>query len=392
MLRVMSRALTHRGPDDRGMLIDRELAIAARRLSIIDVALGHQPVYGEDGLVAAVLNGEIYNAAELRAQLAHNGHRFVSRCDTEVVVHAYEEWGEASVTELRGMFALAVWDGRTAPPQLLLARDRLGIKPLYYCAQEARFAFASEVRALLRAGMAAPRLSRTGLESYLAFGSVQEPVTLVAGVQSLPAGHLLHVRGSTRTLRRYWDLPEQHETRAAATIGDTPRRVAELLEDAVHRQLASDTEVGVFLSGGMDSTALIAIASELRTPIHSFTVRFAERAFDEGAAAQRAAARWGSAHREVTVAASDVQAELPRYLRAMDQPSMDGINTYFVARAAAESRVPVVLSGLGGDETFGGYALFEELAALARARAALAPPRALDAGRRCAPARRRRPR
>ncbi len=379
VVRRMMASLRHRGPDDEGLLITPPgapaVSLGMRRLSIIDLAGGHQPVFNESGDVAVVFNGEIYNFRELRQQLSGEGHAFRTGSDTETIVHAYEAWGEDCVHHLQGMFAFAVLDMRTSPgcrPKLLLARDRLGIKPLYYALVSGVLLFASEVRALLVSQWLSPRLSEEALEAYLLFGSVAEPMTLVEGAFSLPPGHRLEVplapdgpsAGETSLRpKAYWDLaeaalgspqPQPRDPQAAA------RQLRPLLEDTVRSHLIADVPLGVFLSSGLDSTALVALASQEQTGIHTFTVAFPELDFSEATLARQTAERFGTAHEELLLSGEEMLARMDEAVAALDQPTMDGINTYFVSWAARQVGLKVALSGLGGDEVFGGYDTFRE--------------------------------
>src|SRR5271165_2840295 len=272
----MAHAMLHRGPDDEGFLVNDSrvpgLALGMRRLSIIDLPGGHQPVWNETRDVAVIFNGELYNYRELRERLTLLGHRFATQSDTEILVHAWEEWGEECLTELRGMFAFALLDlrGRFATaPLLFLARDPLGIKPLYYAQAADGFAFASEVRALLAADRSLQKLSQDALTSYLLFGSVSEPVTMLEGVFSLPPGHrmLLHVPDRRRTprARPWWDCAQSPSARDPKKIPDlatAAHRLRPLLEDAVTSHLVADVPVGLFLSSGLDSSAIAALAGK----------------------------------------------------------------------------------------------------------------------------------
>ena len=324
----MTPAMFHRGPDDEGYLDlaisdcglrNADLSLGMRRLSIIDLEGGHQPIFNEAGNVSAVLNGEIYNFQSLRKQLEDRGHTFRTRADSEVVVHGYEEWGPQCVERFEGMFALAVWDGRRATGDgqggtLFLARDRLGIKPLYYMAisnqqsaNSQRFLFASEVRTLLASGVVPRVLSRAALESYLLFGSVSEPMTLVENVVSLPPGHWmtvgLNTSGINLKTQRYWSISETKRDPASSPIqtngGATDRitiahQVRELLQQSVRKHLIADVPVGVFLSSGIDSTALAALAAREIAGVHTFTVAFPEKEFSEAAIARRTATTLGT--------------------------------------------------------------------------------------------------
>lgn len=373
----MNTALRHRGPDEDGFLINDPrapgLALGMRRLSIIDLPGGHQPAWNEAKDVAVVFNGEIYNYRELRERLISLGHTFSTQSDTEVLVHAWEEWGEDCLPELRGMFAFALLDLRkryATSPLLFLARDPLGIKPLYYTQTADGFVFASEVRALLARGdaTAEKQISPDALTSYLLFGSVSEPVTLVEGVFSLSPGHrmLLYVPERRRTprARPWWDLmrsPAARDPRKPRIFDTAAMRVRPLLEDAVRAHLIADVPVGLFLSSGMDSGAIAAIAGKLKPNIWSFTLSFPGTAYDEAPLAREVAKACGTQHREIALDGDGMLARLDEAIAALDQPTMDGINTYFVSWAAREVGLKVALSGLGGDELFAGYRTFENV-------------------------------
>ncbi len=376
----MTAAMRHRGPDDEGFLIGNPrapgLALGVRRLSIIDLAGGRQPAWNETKDVAVVFNGELYNYRELRERLSLCGHRFGTQSDTEILVHAWEEWGEDSLTELRGMFAFALLDLReryATAPILFLARDPLGIKPLYYTQTPEGFAFASEVRALLASGAVSKRLSQDALTAYLLFGSIAEPVTLLEGVFSLPPGHrmLLHVPERRRTprARPWWDpavSPAARDTRKPRDLSSAAKKLRPLLEDAVRAHLIADVPVGLFLSSGLDSGAIAALAGQLRSGIQSFTLTFPGTAFDEAELARLAANRFKTKHTEVPLRGASVLSRLDEALAALDQPTMDGVNSYFVSWAARQVGLKVALSGLGGDELFAGYQTFADTPRLSK--------------------------
>jgi asparagine synthase (glutamine-hydrolysing) len=370
----MAAAMRHRGPDGEGFLLNEPrapgLALGMRRLSIIDLKTGSQPLWNEARDVAVIFNGELYNYQELRERLTLSGHRFSTQSDTEILVHAWEEWGEDCLEELRGMFALALLDLRkryATAPLLFLARDPLGIKPLYYAQTSDGFGFASEIRALLAGGMAPKALSRDALTSYFLFGSISEPVTLLDGVFSLPPGHrmLLYVPERRRMprARAWWDptrspaAKEAQATRdfAAATKGLRPR-----LEDAIRAHLIADVPVGLFLSSGLDSGAIAALAARQRAGISSFTLSFPGTTYDEAPLARSVAQHCRTKHREIPLQGDAMVSRLDEAVAALDQPSMDGVDTYFVSWAARETGLKVALSGLGGDELFGGYATFAD--------------------------------
>jgi asparagine synthase (glutamine-hydrolysing) len=388
----MTAAMRHRGPDEQGFLIGEPrasgLALGMSRLSIIDLPSGQQPIWNENHDVAVVFNGEIYNYKELRGRLTRCGHKFGTQSDTEVLVHAWEEWGEDCLTELRGMFAFALLDLRqrfAISPILFLARDPLGIKPLYYTQTAEGFAFASEVRALLAADHSLGTLSQDALTSYLLFGSVSEPVTMLEGVFSLPPGHrmLLYVPDRRRTprARPWWDptrSPAARDPKKIYDLSTAARRLRPLLEDAVTSHLVADVPVGLFLSSGLDSSAIAALAGKAHPGIRSFTLTFPNTAYDEADLARTVSARCGTQHQEVPLDGGAMLARLDEALGALDQPTMDGINTYFVSWAAREVGLKVALSGLGGDELFAGYKTFTDVPHMANlVRAAYFVPSAL---------------
>ena len=367
VLQQMMEQMSHRGPDDAGMFLDRHVSLGMRRLSIIDLDGGHQPLFNEDGSVVAVFNGEIYNFQTLRKTLQDLGHRFRTGTDTEVIVHAYEQWGDDCVRHLEGMFSLAVAEtsksGRRGNPRILLARDRLGIKPLYYTLVGGRIFFASEVRSLLASSRVKAQLSQSALHSYLLFGSVAEPMTMVEGVYSLPPGHRIAISSAGPHLELhtepYWEFAES----PLLSHMETERKEASgvlrsLLEKSVESHLSADVPVGVFLSGGIDSTALVAIAASKTASIRTVTAVFPQQEFSEAEIARRTAQRFGTTHQELQLSGDDMLAHLEDAVGALDQPSMDGTNTYFVSWAARQAGLKVVLSGLGGDELFGGYPTF----------------------------------
>ncbi|MFZ0416391.1 MAG: asparagine synthase (glutamine-hydrolyzing) [Candidatus Acidiferrales bacterium] len=379
-LERMMHAMTHRGPDGDGLFVAPRASIGMRRLSIIDLLGGNQPIWNEAGTLAVVFNGEIYNYRELRGSLESKGHVFRTQSDTEVIVHAYETWGEDCVRELRGMFAFAILEmpqGKTSRPQrIFLARDRLGIKPLYYAHAGGNFFFASEVRALLASDCIPRRLSSPALSAYLLFGSVCEPMTMVEGVQSLPPGHRGYVpcNSPADSFRPecYWNLSgilraQTNESQANVSQGESPAaRVRACFEDAVRCHLIADVPVGVFLSSGMDSTAVAAVASRQHPGIKTFTVVFPDQEFSEAQLARRTAEQLGTEHSELVLTGDEMKSRLDEAVAAFDQPSADGVNTFFVSWAARQAGLKVALSGLGSDEIFGGYSTFRATPQIAR--------------------------
>ena len=379
-VKAMCAAMHHRGPDEEGFLFGESrapgLALGMRRLSIVDLSGGHQPIWNETKDVAVVFNGELYGYRDVRDRLILCGHRFATQSDTEILVHAWEEWGEDALNELRGMFAFALLDLReryATAPILFLARDPLGIKPLYYTQTPDGFAFASEVRALLAAGVVKKTLSRDALTSYLLFGSVSEPVTLVEGVFSLPPGHriLLHVPERRRVprARQWWDpalSPAARDTRKPHDLASAAKKLRPMLEDAVKTHLIADVPVGLFLSSGLDSGAISALAAKAQAGIQSFTLTFPGTAFDEAAAARVVAQHCRTKHTEVPLDGGAVLERFDEAIGALDQPTMDAVNTYFVSWAARNVGLKVALSGLGGDELFAGYSTFSDTPRLSR--------------------------
>jgi asparagine synthase (glutamine-hydrolysing) len=356
ILKAMADRIAHRGPDAEGYWAEPGLGLAHRRLSIIDLDGGDQPIGNEDGSVQVVFNGEIYNYQELRRDLLARGHRLRTRSDTEVLVHLYEDHGERLVERLRGMFAFALWD--RARRRLLLARDRLGIKPLYVSRGADALAFASEPKALLAHPGVGREVDAEALEDYLAFGFVPGPRSIFRGIEKLPPGHVLAFGpGLSGAPRRYWRLglaPEE-----GTTADDWSEAVRAKFEEAVRLHLIADVPVGAFLSGGIDSGAVVAAASGASAdPLRTFSIGFREAAFSELPHARELAERVGARHEEqvVTPDAASLLDELARYY---DEPFADpsAIPTFLVARLAARS-VKVALSGDGGDEAFGGYARY----------------------------------
>jgi asparagine synthase (glutamine-hydrolysing) len=346
----MSRSLAHRGPDSAGSFVDGPVALAARRLAIVDLHGGEQPVGNEDGRVRVVLNGEIYNHPELRAALARRGHTFTTASDTEVLVHLYEERGPAFVQELRGMFALALWDAHRR--RLVLARDAFGIKPLYYRSDHGVLAFASELRAL-----PAGEIDLRALQGFLALNRVPAPLSIRRGTEKLLPGHMLvwERRSEPRIERFARPRPVPAQDVRQGEEAEVAEELRARLRDSVRAQLRADVPVGVLLSGGIDSGALAALAA-LESPerVSTFTVGFEEASFDELAGARQVAARYGTDHRELVL--NPDASMLPELAAAFDEPLGDSsaLAAYLVSKLASE-HVKVVLTGEGGDELFGGY-------------------------------------
>ena len=357
-LAAMSATLVHRGPDDDGQVVAPPVGLAARRLSIIDLAGGHQPIANEDGRVHVVQNGEIYNHEVLHRELAARGHEFRTRCDTEAIVHLFEEHGDGFAERLRGMFAVAIWDGRAS--RLVLARDRFGIKPLFYWeAPDGGLAFASELKALMALPGFPREIDMRGLESLLAFNSIPRPLTIFEGVRKLEPGHLLSWSpdGDGVEVRPYArPAPEPVERLRRERAGELATELRGRLRDSVRAHLIADVPVGVLLSGGVDSATLAALAAqESGERVRTFSIGFRERSFDELERARLVARRYDTDHHELIVE-PDVAELLTRLAEVFDEPLADSsaVPTYLVSQLASE-HVKVALSGEGGDELFGGY-------------------------------------
>ena len=367
-LHAMLRSMVPRGPDDEGRATipvqhGGAWHIGTRRLAILDLSpAGHQPMHDTQRGNWLAYNGEVFNFRELRDELLRAGFTFRSNCDTEVILHGYGQWGEGLFEKLEGMFAVAIWDRERQ--QMLLARDRHGIKPLYYAQSGNNFLFASEIRALLASGLVSRSLDSAGLDSYLKFGAVQEPLTLLRGIRQLPAGSVLRSRpGCEFQIQPYIKL----FATLPATNGHSPLREPMLgrlraaLQRAVRLRLASDVPIGLFLSSGLDSAALAALAVSEKRDLRTFTLTFSEQDFAEGERAHAIARYLKTNHQQLVLSQRELLSSMPQALAALDQPSIDGINTYMVSKLTKQAGVTVALSGLGGDELFGGYRSFRQV-------------------------------
>jgi asparagine synthase (glutamine-hydrolysing) len=352
LLRRMTTAMAHRGPDAEGLHLWRGAGFGHRRLSIIDLATGDQPIFNEDRSAAVILNGEIYNFQDLREDLEARGHRFQTRSDTEAIVHAYEAHGERCVEQLRGMFAFALWDDRER--RLLLARDRVGKKPLYYAHDGERLAFASELKALVQDPSLKRVLNLEAMDTYLSLGAVPAPMTIFQGIAQLPPAHYLIWDRTGVRVAEYWDVPQPAVV--PRTEAQSLEAFAAIFEEAVRLRLVSDVPLGAFLSGGVDSSAVVeAMARLAGGRVTTTSIGFAEQGFSELEHARAVAETVRSEHREVMVEPRALEV-LPRLVWHLDEPFADSsaLPTFYVARAARE-RVTVALSGDGGDEVFAGY-------------------------------------
>ena len=347
----MTRVLTHRGPDDEGSHLEAHVALAMRRLAIIDPAGGQQPLYNEGRDIVVVCNGEIYNARQLRGQLRARGHRFTSRSDCEVLVHLYEDHGEAMLDKLRGMFAFALWDARRG--RLLLARDRVGIKPLYVADHDGMLVFGSELKSVAVSGLIPRRVNATALHHYLSLNYVPAPFTLLDGVTQLLPGEVLVCDAEGPKRRRYWDLSFSEDI---ASEAEWTRRIRDKLAESVASHLVSDVPFGAFLSGGIDSSAVVALmAGILDEPVQTLSIDFSEKSYSEASHARRVADRYSCDHHEF-VAPPQIVDLLDELIWYADDPLADSsmLPVYLIARYAKE-HVSMVLTGDGGDEVFAGY-------------------------------------
>jgi asparagine synthase (glutamine-hydrolysing) len=378
LLRKMMDLLHHRGPDGSGEYLYGSVGIGHRRLSIIDLNTGAQPMSNEDGTVWVVYNGEIYNFRELRADLQAQGHKFKSTADTEVIVHLYEKLGVESVMQLRGMFAFALWDERKK--LLLLARDRVGIKPLYYTNTGKAVVFASEIKSLLADPTVVRRINLCAVDRFLTYHYLPGNETLFDGIYKLDPGHYLTVIDGHVTTQQYWDLRFDTSPRWKS-FDEAVEALQQMLCRTVKDHMISDVPVGVLLSGGVDSTGVLRYAVEqTNKPIQTFTMGFSGAEFaDERPYARLAAQRYGTVHQEISMTAEDFRNFLPKYIWHMEEPVFEppAVALYFVSHLAHESSVKVLLSGEGGDEAFGGYQNYRNLLLLEGMKSAFGPAKGL---------------
>jgi asparagine synthase (glutamine-hydrolysing) len=374
LVRRMTDAIAHRGPDGEGQFVEGEIGLGHRRLSIIDLDSGAQPMCNEDGSVWTVFNGEIYNFKELRGDLELRGHCFKSVSDTEVIVHAYEEYGDACVEHFTGMFAFAIWDQRRR--HLLLARDRVGIKPLYYVNTGRSLVFGSEIKSILADPTVRRELDWAMVDRFITYYYLPGQQTLFAGIKKLEPGHYLTAEGGLITKTQYWDLSFA-ESPAPRSLKDSADELRTLLHQSVRDHMISDVPVGVLLSGGVDSSGVLACAAkQVAEPLHTFTVGFDGKDIaDERPYARLAASAFDARHHEMTVSAQQFQDFLPRYVRHMEEPVCEppAVALYFVSKLARDTGVKVLLSGEGGDEAFAGYQDYRNLVAFEGLKAAFGP-------------------
>ena len=353
VVREMCDQIIHRGPDDEGILVQDGAGLGMRRLSVIDLSGGHQPVFNEDRSAWIVYNGEIYNFPELRPELEKRGHRFYTKCDTEVIIHLYEEMGADCVQKLRGMFALAIYD--QTKRKLILARDRLGKKPLHYALVKDKLYFASEIKSILAVAPQLAEVNSQGLLEYLYFGYVPDPITAFTGIQKLPPGHLLEFENGKIAIRQYWDLP-QYNTHTPKSEEECLEELEARLLEATRIRLISDVPLGAFLSGGTDSSTIVALMARASSgPVKTFSIGFTRDDFNESKYARIVAQKFGTEHHEM-ILEPDVVQTVEHLTSTLEEPFGDSsmLPTYYVSQMARK-HVTVALSGDGGDEVFAGY-------------------------------------
>ncbi len=356
-IKRMSQSLSHRGPDAEGFFIDEGVAFGHRRLSIIDLSeTANQPLFDSTNRYSIILNGEIYNYQEVKRSLPE--YPFATESDTEAIIAAFAKFGPDCLSLLNGMFAFAIWDKKRR--KLFIARDRLGVKPLYYSQTfDGVFIFASEIRAILNSGLVPRKLNKHGLYDYLMYQSVYAPQTIVENIRQLPAGEFGVFADSKFEKKAYWRIEDNDFAESFDDEENVKRNVKDLLLQSVERRMISDVRLGAFLSGGIDSSAVVGLMSEVSAqPIDTFSVTFADKEFDESPFSELIAKKFNTRHTSVCLTPEDFLAELPNALRATDSPTGDGINTYIVSKATKQSGITVALSGLGGDELFAGYPNF----------------------------------
>lgn len=353
VVRRMCDAIVHRGPDDEGLLASQNTGLGMRRLSIIDLAGGHQPIFNEDRSAWIVFNGEIYNFPELRPELEAKGHRFATHTDTETIVHLYEEFGAECVQKLRGMFAFALWDDKRQ--KLLIARDRLGKKPLHYALHRGKLYFASEIKSILAVAPELAEVNRPALLQYMYLGYIPDPATAFVGIHKLPPGHLLEFERGEVRIRKYWDLP-QYGTHQPSSEEECLEELEFRLAEAVRIRLISDVPLGAMLSGGTDSSTVVALMARASSkPVKTFAIGFTQADFDESKFARIVAEKFGTEHHEL-ILEPDVVGTVEKLTRSLEEPFADSsmLPTYFIS-CLARQHVTVALSGDGGDELFAGY-------------------------------------
>ena len=357
VMQHMTDAIKHRGPDAEGFFTKGPVSFGHRRLSIIDLSeKSNQPFHESSGRYSIIFNGEIYNYLELKQQLS--GYNFITTGDTEVVLASYIKWGPAAFQKLKGMFAFAIWDD--LEHRLILVRDRLGVKPLYFYQTDSFVLFGSEIRSLLASGLIPRKLDTVALWDYLSFQSFQRPTTIIEGIQELSPGSYSIYHNSTVSTHSYWTLTKMQERTGWRSYDQTKSALKDLLLKAVERRMVSDVPVAAFLSGGIDSSAVVALMSQVAAAPETFNISFDEKAYDESGFASQIAQKYNTRHHKLLVKPEQFLQDLPDALSSMDTPSGDGVNTFVVSRAIRNAGIKVALSGVGGDELFAGYPIFRQ--------------------------------
>lgn len=357
-IRLMNNAISHRGPDDEGYYVDEQVALGHRRLAIIDLSpAGHQPMHSNDGNLEIAFNGEIYNFQEVKKLLS--GYAFKSGSDTEVILAAYQQWGKDCLQHFNGMFAFAIWD--KAKQELFIARDRLGIKPVYYFRQDKTLLFSSEIRSLLQSGIVPRKINSKVIYEYFTYQTIHAPETFINNVFMLMPGHYMTVNASGINIERYWHIVENTDfSSSGKSYQEVCADINKLFFDAVNRRLISDVPFGAFLSGGIDSSAVVGAMSRIHSqPVKTFTIAFDESDFSEAKFAKLIADKFKTDHHEFLLKPEDFLNQLPEAMNALDHPSGDGPNSYIVSKITRQAGVTMALSGLGGDELFAGYPVFK---------------------------------
>ena len=352
----MVSTISHRGPDDEGILSVDDVTLGHRRLSVIDLSeAGHQPMISSDGRYAIVYNGEVYNFKDIKPELSD--YPFRSQTDTEVILAAYCKWGKECLKKFNGMFAFAIWDRESK--ELFVARDRLGIKPLYYYQDNGLFLFSSEIRSLLASDRVLKKINRQALYQYLSYQTVLTPNTLIKDVMMLEAGHYMYINKAGKEISSYWDITQIKNNNENRSYGEVCKDVKGALYKSVEKRLVSDVPMGAFLSGGIDSSALVGVYSDISAHrVSTFSVEFDDSIFNESHYAQQIANKFKTDHHVVPIRVKEVLKKLPEFLGSYDHPSADGLNSYIISQAVKKEGITVALSGLGGDEIFAGYPIF----------------------------------
>ena len=362
IIKKMTDAMSHRGPDADGFYVRNEVALGHRRLSIIDLSTSaNQPFADQSKNFQLVFNGELYNFQEVKDRM--NGTPFRTNSDTEVLAEAFAQKGINCLDNLKGMFAFAIWD--EAKKELCVARDRMGVKPLYYYSDENVFIFSSEIRSLLASGYIKMKLNQQALNDFFSYQSVSSPISIISGIQQLEAGHYITIRNNRFEIKSYWDITSGKRDFDFSSRKEVTKKIRELLLTSVEGRMISDVPFGAFLSGGIDSSAVVGLmAAVSNTPVNTFNISFSEKEFDESAYAEMVAKKFNTSHQRIELKATVMLDELQNALNAMDTPSGDGINTYVVSKAVKQAGLTVALSGIGGDELFAGYPFFQKFTRL----------------------------